>query len=409
MDCRVDDPADPNFSRIAGTTGAAALDSFRAWTIVAASFFSSSIVFGIIYSFGVFLKPMAAQFHANAAGASAFFSITSVIYYALSAPAGRLADRCGPRGVVAGGAVILGGGLCLTAITGNIWLAYLSYGIGVGVGGAGCYIPPLAAVGGWFARRRNAALGIAAAGTGAGTLAFPPLGAALIEHFGWRAAYAVFGVAGAAVLLVCAAVLKAPPTPRSEAKSGPGIGRLLRSRAFLMLYLSWVLATTALLVPFVFLPAFARDHGASEIAAAALVSTIGGTSIVGRVMLGPLADRIGVQRLFKLTVLAMAASYAIWLLSSYAWLVLFAIVLGTSYGSRIAAVPAVLIELFGSENLGATLGVFFTASAVSSLLGPTLAGLAVELSGGYRGGILFALAAGFLGFAVIAPLGREAR
>jgi MFS family permease len=178
---------------------------------------------------------------------------------------------------------------------------------------------------------------------------------------------------------------------------------LFRRREFLLLYASWALATTALFVPFVFLPAFARDHGASEIAAAALVSLIGGTSIVGRLVLGPIGDRVDVLRLFKITTMMMAISYAIWLFSaSYVWLVVFAVVLGTNYGSRIAAA---LIELFGLDNLGTTLGVFFTATGVAALLGPPLAGIAVDLSGSYYGAILFALAAGLLGFAAIAPLG----
>ena len=33
------------------------IDSLRAWTVVASAFFASSISFGIIYSFGVFLQP----------------------------------------------------------------------------------------------------------------------------------------------------------------------------------------------------------------------------------------------------------------------------------------------------------------------------------------------------------------
>jgi MFS family permease len=375
---------------------------------VAAAFLASSVAFGVIYSFGVFLKPMAADFRASAASVSAFFSITSVIYYALGALAGRLADRWGPRAVVAVGAMILGTGLCLTAVAGDIRLAYLTYGIGVGVGGACCYVPSLAAVGGWFVRRRNAALGVAAAGTGAGTLAVPPIAAALIANYGWRAAYVALGLAGAAILLLCALMIQPPPAPRAAAKDGPRLGTLLRSPAFLMLYFSWVLATMALFVPFVFLPAFARDHGAGEVAAAALVSAIGGTSIVGRLVLGPVGDRVGVVTLFKATVLVMGLSYAIWLLSGYAWLMLFAVVLGTAYGSRIAAVPVVLIEFFGVEKLGSTLGIFFTATGVAALLGPSLAGLAVELSGGYQGGILFALATGLLGFAVIVPLRRGA-
>ncbi|HKS88917.1 MAG TPA: MFS transporter [Stellaceae bacterium] len=365
---------------------------------------ASSIAFGVIYSFGVFLKPMAADFRVNTASISAFFSITAVFYYMFGAPAGRIADRYGPRAVVAAGSLILGTGLCLTAFADDIRVAYLTYGIGVGIGGAACYVPTLAVIGGWFVRRRNTALGIAAAGTGAGTLAFPPLAAVLIEHYGWRTGFIAFGVSGAAILLLCALIVEPPPAARSPARSGPTLGTLLRSPPFLMLYFSWVLATMALFVPFLFLPAFAREHGAGEVAAAALVSMIGGTSIIGRLVLGPVGDRIGVVRLFKATVLAMGLSYAIWLLTGYWWLMLFAVVLGTSYGSRIAAVPVVLIELFGLENLGSTLGIFFTATGVAALLGPALAGLAVELSGGYRGAILFALAAGLLGFALVAPL-----
>jgi MFS family permease len=275
-------------------------------------------VFGVVYSFGVFLQPVAKEFHADPAETSAFFSITSVVYYALGAFAGRAADRLGPRIVIATGAATLGPGLCLTALVDRIWLGYLTYGLGVGIGGACCYVPTLAVVGHWFERHRNTALGIAATGTGAGTMAAPP------------------------------------------------------------------------------------------VAAAALVSLIGGTSILGRLVLSPMGDRIGVIRLFKATVLLRAVSYAKWLLwSSYFGLAVFGIVLGVNHGSRIAAVPAVLIELFGMGGLGTTLGVFFTATGVAALLGPTLAGVAVELSGGYRGGILFALATGLLGFAVIIPVGSQ--
>ena len=87
------------------------------------------------------------------------------------------------------------------------------------------------------------------------------------------------------------------------------------------------------------------------------------------------------------------------------WLIVFAVVLGVGYGSRIAAVPAVLIEYFGLQNVGTVLGVFFTASGLSALLGPLLAGLAVDLTGSYSGGIIFALATGLLGFIAIASLG----
>src|SRR5205814_1629696 len=205
------------------------------------------------------------------------------------------------------------------------------------------------------------------------------------------------GLAAGVVLLGCAIAVKSPPIAGSTGPAGRSPRDAFRSREFVLLYISWVLATTALFVPFVFLPAFARDHGASEVAAAALVSVIGGASIIGRLVLGPVGDRLGVLPLFKLTVLMMAISYAIWLFSSsYDSLLSFAVVLGIGYGSRISAVPGVLIEYFGLQNVGTLLGVFFTASGLSALLGPLLAGLAVDLTASYSGGIIFALATGLL-------------
>jgi predicted MFS family arabinose efflux permease len=239
-------------------------------------------------------------------------------------------------------------------------------------------------------------------------MVLPPLAAALIQRYGWRGTNVIFGLAAGVVLLGCAIAVKSPPIAGPTEPAARSPRSAFRSREFLLLYISWVLATTALFVPFVFLPAFARDHGASEVSAAALVSVIGGASIIGRLILGPIGDRLGVLAVFKLTVLMMAISYAIWLFSSsYDSLMIFAVVLGIGYGSRISAVPGVLIEYFGLQNVGTLLGVFFTASGLSALLGPLLAGLAVDLSGSYSGGIIFALATGFLGFVAIASLGRS--
>ncbi|MGH7914167.1 MAG: MCT family MFS transporter [Candidatus Binataceae bacterium] len=379
-------------------------DTPLAWLMVAVAFVASFVVFGITYSFGVFFKPMAAEFHASRAATSALFSITGFADYMLASLTGHLSDRFGPRIVVGAGAVMMGLGLGLTAFIGHMWVGYLTYGAGVGLGAACVYIPTLAIVGGWFSRRRNTALGIAAAGTGFGTLIVPPFSAALIVRYGWRTTYLILGAGSAVLLIGCALLVEAPPLKFTAAKKHP-LGRIVRSREFVLLYISWFLATTALLVPFVYLPSFARDHGASEVAAASLISLIGGVSIVSRLGLGPLGDRMGTVRLFKATVFIMGISYALWLaLPAYGWLMAFAIVLGLSYGARISLMPGVLIEFFGLQNLGALLGVFFTSSGFSTVLGPPLAGLVVDYTGSYQWGIAFALAMGLLGFAAVIPL-----
>ncbi|MGH9207501.1 MAG: MFS transporter, partial [Acidimicrobiales bacterium] len=329
---------------------------------------------------------------------------TNVANYMLASITGRLSDRFGPRVVVGAGAFVMGVGLVSTAFIDQMWMGYLTYGLGVGIGAACAYVPTLALVGGWFTKRRNTALGIAAAGTGCGTLVVPPLAAALIGHHGWRVTYIYFGIAAAILLGACAIVADRPVLAPA-----PGVKRSLRhvvfSTEFVLLYASWLLASTALLVPFVFLPSFARDRGATAVEAALLLSVIGGVSVVGRLGIGMLGDRVEVVNLFKAAVFVMAISYVIWLgFPSYELLVLFATVLGLSYGARISLLPGVLIEFFGVEDLASTLGAFFTSSGVSAVLGPLLAAVIVDATGGYRWGIAFALGMGVLGFAAITPL-----
>jgi MFS family permease len=387
--------------------GAEQACSGERWSIVAAAFIAGFVVFGTIYCFGVFLESMAADLSAGRGATSALFSITGIAFYMLGPFTGRLSDRLGPRIVVGFGALLVGGGLVLTAYIDRIWVGYLTYGVGLGVGAACAYVPTLATVGGWFTRRRNTALGLAAAGTGCGMLIVPPLAAALIESYGWRTADVILGLGSGALLMVCAFIVR-PAQMGSTPDAARPIGQVLRSRPFLSMYASWVLTTTALFVPFVLLPSHARAGGADQVAAAALLSLLGGMSVLGRVGIGPLSARIGTIPLFKWAVLTMAASFLLWLLlPGYGSLVAFAIVLGLAYGIRISLVPAVLIEFFGLQNQGLILGVFFTASGVASVLGPALAGDVVDATGSYNWGVAFALAMGLLGAIAIAPLGSR--
>lgn len=384
-------------SRITSTE----VDSSRAWLTVAAAFLAGFVVFGITYSFGAFVEPMAAELHASRTAASTLFSTTGLAFYALGSFTGHLTDRLGPRLVVGMGALVMGTGLVSTAFIQQIWPGYLTYGIGVGLGAACAYVPTLAVVGGWFARRRNSALGIAAAGTGCGMLIVPPLAAILIEHFGWRVANMILGVACTGLLVICAALTDRPPL--APAVAAHSLYSVARSRTFAMLYISWVLATSALFVPFVFLPAFALDQGASHVLASALISVLGGMSVMGRLGLGVLGNYISSLDLFKIATFVMGVSYAVWLTAgaAYAGLVVFAAVLGLGYGVRIALMPVVLIELFGLQNIGAVLGVFFTATGVSAAIGPPLAGFLIDCTGSYRWAATLALAMGLLGFAAV--------
>lgn len=373
-----------------------------------AAFFTCFTLFGVVYSFGAFFKPMASEFGADRARTSAVFSITACIYNLLGFAAGHLADRFGPRPVLIAGAIAMGLGLIATSMAGSLWIGCITYGLGVGIGVACSYVPMLAVVGGWFERRRTTALGLAVSGVGCGTMVVAPIAAALIVRFGWREAYAIMGV-GAAILMAAAAMIaERPPLHAASAPAPLMLTRAMRSREFVMLYASIVLVSISIYIPFVYLPGFAHSHGISQVAAAALVGFIGASSIVGRLGLGRIAERMGIVRLYRASTLILGLSFVLWIASpSYAVLVAFTIVMGTSYGGMIALSPAVVAELFGIRGLGALLGALYTGSAISALSGPPLAGFVIDRTGSYLGAAALAGVTGIVGYIVLIPLGRH--
>jgi MFS family permease len=380
------------------------VDSATAWRMLAAAFVVGFVVFGIVYSFGVFLSPIMADLGATRAATSSYYAISSLAFYMLGPVTGRAGDRFGPRTLAMIGSLALGGGLVATAFVNDVRVGLLTYGVGVGLGAACAYIPTFAILGGWFDRHRTTALGIAVAGTGCGMLVVPPLAAVLIEQIGWRNAMIVLGL-GSAVLLGAAALTVAPPPASSDTRVSASLSSVVRSGTFRTLYVSWVLGTMALFVPLVYLPAFAVEQGVDPISASWLISIVGGASIVGRLGIGYLQSFASIVQLYKAAVLAMAASYVMWFaLPGFWWTVVFAAVLGLAYGLRIALVAPVLIAFFGLKDLGAILGAFFTATGIAGLLGPLFAGLAVDATGGQGLAILLAVTTGALSFLVVVPL-----
>ena len=380
-------------------------DSTRAWRMVAAAFVAMCAVYAVAYSFGAFFKPMAAEFGARRSATSAVFSITVLVWCVLGPVTGHLSDRLGPRIVVATGAVVMGLGLALTSMIDRLWLGYLTYGLGVGVGVACAYVPMVAVVGGWFLRRRNTALGIAVAGIGFGTICGAPLAAVLIAHLGWRATYVAFAVVTTAILLGCAWIVERPPVHVTPSRAR--LGDALRSPAFGFMYASAVAVSVVLFVPFVYLPSFARDHGASEFASAALVGVIGGASVAGRMGLGSLADRAGVVRLYQASFLVLAFSYGIWFAAeSYPVMIVFALVMGAGYGGYVALSPAVIAHLFGTQRMGTMLGALYTSGGLGAMAGPPMVGLIIDRTGSYRIAIAAAFAVALISFALLIPLAR---
>jgi MFS family permease len=376
----------------------------RRWPVVAAAFASMFTVFGVAYSFGAFFDPMSREFHVDAASTSAVFSITAFLYFTLGSVTGAVADRLGPRPVLLFGTAVMAAGLLMTAWAGSIVVAYVGYGLGVGIGTACGYVPMVAVVGAWYTRGRSLAIGVAVTGIGLGTLLVPPLAAALIGRLGWRETYLVLGAAATVVLVACSVVAGRPPGIAPHAND-LRLGRAVRTPQFLGMYTTGLLASFSLFIAFVHIAPFAARHGAGPVAAAALIGAIGIGSTAGRVAFGWVAERLGSVRAFQLSVLVLGLSFAVWLaVPQYPGLFAFAVALGLGYGGWVALSPSVIADLFGAQGMGGTVGFLYTSAGVGALLGPLAAGFIVDRSGSYTVAVVAALVLGLLAIGPILPL-----
>jgi MFS family permease len=127
---------------------------FAGWWVVAGAFVCMLTGYTVAYSFAAFFGALEAEFGAQRGETSLVFSISAFLYFLLGLPAGLIADRLGPRPVVAGGLLVISLGLVLAAEAGALWQVYLGYSLGVGLGVGLLLRAERRGVQRWFVRRR---------------------------------------------------------------------------------------------------------------------------------------------------------------------------------------------------------------------------------------------------------------
>jgi MFS family permease len=399
---------------------------FYGWFVVAATFAVTFVGFGGAYSFSAFLVALQRDFGASRGSVSLVFSIAGFFYFGLGVITGPLADRFGSRRLAVGGMLLTGIGFGLASIAQNLIEVYAAYGLGVGLGIGCSYVPSVGTVTRWFVKRRGFAGGLAVSGIGVGTLVVPPLASLLIGAFGWRETYLIFGVAAVVVGAGMALLIEDDPRGRGLnadgdpkpaasqviAAAGIPVGRAITSPRFIGLYGACFICSFGLFVPFVHLVPYALDRGVPESMAALLVGAIGVGSTAGRFLLGGLADRLGRPLSFRLMFVGMGLSFMIWLFAESLWpLAFFALVYGVFYGGFVALSPAIVTDYFGGRHASSLIGILYTSVAFGTLVGPSAAGFAFDVSKSYTlpivlSALSYALATAVLAATSKAPVSR---
>ena len=385
--------------------------ALRPWVVVGTVWVTLAIASGLYFSFPVFFVALLDEFGWSRGATAAAFSISSVVQGLLSPVVGILVDRLGPRRIMLGGAGLLGVACVLASRIGSLWSLYLVVGVLAATGlCAVSWVPSGTLIARWFTERRGSMLGLAFSGMGAGVLVMGPLAQWLITGYGWRAAYVVLGVGTLVVLLplVWLGVREAPvaaagargevvgpsPEPVGAARE---VGDALRTRAFWALFFAYLCTPLAVFSIVTHSVAFAVDHGFPRLFVAGIFGLTGLLSVVGRILFGIAADRIG--RTASATIsYGCTAVGTLCLLGIEIWphaaaLYAYALFFGLGFGARGPIITAIASQLFPGRRFGVIYGILSVGNGIGGGVAPWFGGFVHDLTGSYR--IAFLVAVGF--------------
>ena len=353
----------------------------RGWIVTGAAFVANFATFGILFSFGIFLTPIADSFETSTGPVAPLFSSAVCFYYLAGAVAGRFSDRVGVRPMVATGAIFMTIGLIASARASALWQLYLVYAPLVGSAVGCCYPPMIGTVGRWFEEKRTAAISLVLAGVGMGTFVGPIVSRALIDAWGWRSTLGIYAAISAVLLVACAIATSDAPTNAGSKQLGLSV--ILRSKKFLTLYGALILGGPGFYAPLVFYNDHAVSEGIGSQAAALLVGVVGASSVVARLIISALGDRFIPMRQYRLGQLLLLGCLLLWLSAgnSYGLFFLSALFHGVGWAVWFTAAPNVLATWFGVADLGGALGTFYTALGFGALAGPAVLGFVIDSSG----------------------------
>jgi sugar phosphate permease len=317
--------------------------------------------------------------------------------------AGWFIDRFGPRrlmltGIVLGGVALIG--LSMMTALWQFYLFYLFNALGYLFGGP---LPNQVLVSRWFDKSRGKVMGIAYLGIGIGGMLVPQVAKALNMQFGWRGGLMCLGVLMIAIAFPMAWFVKDNPDGATveTKKAHPQVPfkQVFKGWPFYLLLIGSVCSIGAVSGTSQNLKLFLSiDLKYTQQEAANVLSIVLGSSIIGRLLMGWLADKI--QKKYVMILIYGLVALSIPLLfvaDSISIMYVFAFFFGMALGGDYMIIPLMAAELFGVKVMGRVMGIIISADGLGEAFGPMLAAHIRDRTGSYLYGFSALIVLGVIG------------
>lgn len=383
--------------------------------VVAASFFAMFCLVGIaLWGLPFYYDFMVQQFGWTRAQVTSGNALGKLLIGPLFGfLAGWIVDRFGPRRLMIAGALM--GGIAVAGLGTITTLSglYLFYSLNALAFVCGGPLPVQVLISRWFFRARGKAMGIAYLGIGVGGAAVPWISNILVKQFGWQIALRVLGALIVVIALPFALMVKEAPRNATLRIRGTStdVRRALKTLPFALLILGSMCSIAAVSGTQQNLKLFlSLDRHYTQSGAAQVISLVLAFSILGRILMGWLADHFSKKLVMLLIYLLVGTAIPFLFLSPRPMVVAAAAALfGIGLGGDYMIIPLVAAENFGVEILGRLMGILLAAGGVAEAVSPWLIGRLRDANGSYVNGCFVLIGLALLGAAaaLALPKGRS--
>jgi OFA family oxalate/formate antiporter-like MFS transporter len=358
------------------------------------------LIANLQYGWTLFVQPMNRAHGWAVADIQIAFSIFVALETWLTPVEGWLVDRIGPKFVVAFGGAFVALGWVINAEAGSLTMLYVGAVVS-GIGAGSVYATAVGSAVKWFPDRRGLAVGLTAAGFGAGAaLTVIPI-RAVIAAGGYSAAFFWFGLIQGAIVFVLAWFLRMPAPGEVPATQSANViqttesftpREVLATPTFWVLYIMFIMVSASGLMATAQIALIAKDYnvadaiifaGGTTLTIALLVDNI--MNGLARPLFGWISDHIGRENTMAIAFGIGGVAY--WLLGSVGtspWaFVACAGLIFLTWGEIFSLFPATCTDTFGPKYATTNLSLLYTAKGASAWLVP-VANIVAAATGGWH-------------------------
>ena len=389
------------------------IDSPHAWRRLLVTLALMTVGASGMYVVPVVLPAVQADFGVARADASLPYTLLMIGFGVGGILMGRLADRFGVAVPLRVGAIGLGLGYLLAALSGSIWVFAIAHGVLIGlVGSSATFSPLLADTSLWFLRRRGIAVAVCASGNYLGGAIWPPIVQHFVQTVGWRQTYLGLAVFCTVALLMLAQLMRQRPPalavqPLNAQGKVPGslpFGLRL-GQAQLLLCVAGLSCCVAMSMPQVHIVAYCTDLGYGAARGAEMLSLMLACGIVSRLISGAICDRIGGLRTLLLGSALQTVALVMFLpFDGLVPLYVISALFGLFQGGIVPSYAIIVREHFPAAEAGARVGTVIMATMLGMALGGWMSGKVFDITGSYHAAFINGIAWNVLNFGIVLML-----